>query len=61
MLDGTAITLDVKSEDRAQRIAKLKEAFDNCCCEIRPDHSCSCSCEACLATIAIDTLEGSIK
>ena len=61
MLDGAAITLDVKSEDRAQRIAKLKEAFDNCCCEIRPDHSCSCSCEACLATIAIDTLEGSIK
>jgi hypothetical protein len=61
MVAGTVITLDVKSADRAQCIAKLKEAFDNCCCEIRPDHGCSCSCESCLATIAVDTLKGSIK
>ncbi len=61
MVDCTAVTLDIKSENRSQCIAELKEAFDNCCCEIRPSHSCSCSCESCLATIAVDTLEGSTK
>ena len=61
MLDYASKALDKKAESRQQYIAKTKEAFDNCCCEIKPNHGCSCSCEACLASTAADVFDGVLE
>ena len=57
MIDPATKTLDKKVEDKQQLTAKVAAAFENCCCEIKPMHSCGYSCEACLATTATDVME----
>ena len=61
MVDYATKALGKNAESRSLYIAKLKDAFDNCCCEIKPNHGCSCSCEACLANIAADVLDGALE
>ena len=61
MIDYATKALDKNAESRSQYIEKVKEAFDNCCCEIKPNHGCSCSCEACLASTAADVLDGILE
>ena len=61
MVDYATKALSRNTESRSQYIEKVKEAFDNCCCEIKPNHGCSCSCEACLANIAADVLDGALE
>lgn len=61
MVDYATKALSRNAEGRSQYIEKVKEAFDNCCCEIKPNHGCSCSCEACFANIAADVLDGALE
>ena len=61
MIDYAIKALSRNAESRSQYIEKVKEAFDNCCCEIKPNHGCSYSCEACLASTAADVLDGVLE
>ena len=61
LVDYATKALDRNAESRSQYIEKVKEAFDNCCCEVRPSHNCSCSCEACLASTAADVFDGVLE
>ena len=61
IVDHATKALHGKAVARQQYITKLKEAFDSSCCEIKPNHGCSCSCEACLASTAADVLDGILE